>query len=409
LRPLNRGGRKNSSKPRAQRVARRRNCIRRHCEERLRRSNPCHRKRRKRRDGLLRFARNDGLVVVQRSKTWETAPANGQWRCRRLLCNGAAGLHGSGPDCSRSASSYAGDNMHKLILAAVSIAALSLAGPASAQAPIVIKFSHVVATNTPKGLAAEKFKELAEKYTGGRVKVEVYPNSSLYKDKEELEALQLGSGQLRATCMAKVSPLGVKELHVFDLPFLLSDEARARQMMASPMMAELNKKLENKGVAPLAYWDNEAYAYTATKPLIMPDDFRGMKMRIQGGKVQDAVARELGAIPQIIAFGELLQALQTVVVDGEDNVPTNILTQRFYEVQKHLTISHHGRLTYALVTNKTFWNSLPPDVRAQLDRAVKESTDFFNATAAKDNDDAIEKIKASGKTEIHILTEAEKK
>jgi C4-dicarboxylate-binding protein DctP len=274
---------------------------------------------------------------------------------------------------------------------------------------IVLKFSHVVAPDAPKGKAALFFKELAEKYTSGRVKVEIYPNSSLYKDKEELEALQLGSVQLLAPSIAKFSPLGVKEFDVFDLPFLLSDEARARQMMASPMMVDLNKKLENKGISLLAYWDNGAHDYTANKPLIMPEDFRGMKMRIQGGKVQDAVARELGAIPQIIAFGELYQALQTGVVDGEDNVPTNILTQRFYEVQKHLTISHHSRLTYAFVTNKTFWNGLPQDVRAQLDRAVKESTDFFNATAARDNDEAIEKIRASGKTEIHILTEAEKK
>jgi C4-dicarboxylate-binding protein DctP len=299
--------------------------------------------------------------------------------------------------------------MKRLATALAIALSLALVDGVRADEPIVLKFSHVVAPDAPKGKAALFFKELAEKYTGGRVKVEVYPNSSLYKDKEELEALQLGSVQLLAPSMAKFSPLGVKEFDVFDLPFLLSDEARARQMMASPMMAELNKKLENKGVAPLAYWDNGAYDYTANKPLIMPDDFRGMKMRIQGGKVQDAVARELGAIPQIIAFGELYQALQTGVVDGEDNVPTNILTQRFYEVQKHLTISHHGRLTYALVTNKTFWNGLPPDVRAQLERAVKESTDFFNATAAKDNEDAIEKIKASGKTEIHVLTEAEKK
>jgi C4-dicarboxylate-binding protein DctP len=280
---------------------------------------------------------------------------------------------------------------------------------ARADEPIVLKFSHVVTPDAPKGKAALFFKELAEKYTSGRVKVEIYPNSSLYKDKEELEALQLSSVQLLAPSIAKFSPLGVKEFDIFDLPFLLSDEVRARQMMASPMMADLNKKLENKGVLPLAYWDNGAYDYTANKPLIVPDDFRGMKMRIQGGKVQDAVARELGAIPQIIAFGELYQALQTGVVDGEDNVPTNILTQRFYEVQKHLTISHHGRLTYALITNKTFWNGLPPDVRAQLDRAVKESTDFFNATAAKDNEEAIEKIRASGKTEIHVLTEAERK
>jgi C4-dicarboxylate-binding protein DctP len=299
--------------------------------------------------------------------------------------------------------------MKRLATALAVALSLAMVGAVRADEPIVLKFSHVVAPDAPKGKAALFFKELAEKYTGGRVRVEVYPNSSLYKDKEELEALQLGSVQLLAPSMAKFSPLGVKEFDVFDLPFLLSDEARARQMMASPMMAELNKKLENKGVLPLAYWDNGAYDYTANKALIMPEDFRGMKMRIQGGKVQDAVARELGAIPQIIAFGELYQALQTGVVDGEDNVPTNILTQRFYEVQKHLTISHHGRLTYALVTNKNFWNGLPSDVRAQLDRAVKESTDFFNATAAKDNEDAIERIKASGKTEIHVLTEAEKK
>jgi len=299
--------------------------------------------------------------------------------------------------------------MKRLAIALATILAVALGRPAFAGEPIVIKFSHVVTPDAPKGKAALLFKELAEKYTDGRVKVEVYPNSSLYKDKEELEALQLGSVQMLAPSIAKFSPLGVKEFEIFDLPFLLSDEARARQMMASPMMADLNKKLEAKGVLPLAYWDNGAHDYTANKPLISPDDFRGMKMRIQGGKVLDAVTRELGAIPQIIAFGELYQALQTGVVDGEDNVPTNILTQKLYDVQRYMTISHHGRLTYALITNKTFWNSLPEDVRAELDRAVKETNIFFNDTAAKDNADAIEKIKASGKTEIHILTEAEKK
>jgi C4-dicarboxylate-binding protein DctP len=299
--------------------------------------------------------------------------------------------------------------MKRLAIALAVIIPLAAGWPALADEPIIIKFSHVVAPDAPKGKAALFFKELAEKYTNGRIKVEVYPNSSLYKDKEELEALQLGSVQLLAPSIAKFSPLGVREFDIFDLPFLLSDEARARQMMASPMMAELNKKLEAKGVEPLAYWDNGAHNYTANKPLLMPEDFRGMKMRIQGGKVQDAVARELGAIPQIIAFGELYQALQTGVVDGEDNVASNILTQRFYEVQKHMTLSHHSRLTYALVTNKTFWNGLPDDVRAQLDRAVKETNAFFNETAAKDNADAIEKIGASAKTEIHVLTDAERK
>jgi len=299
--------------------------------------------------------------------------------------------------------------MKRLAVALAAVLAVALCRPALADEPIIIKFSHVVAPDAPKGKAAVLFKELAEKYTNGRVKVEIYPNSSLYKDKEELEALQLGSVQLLAPSISKFGPLGVKEFDIFDLPFLASDDARAHQMMLSPMMGELNQKLAAKGVSALSYWDNGATVFTANTPLIWPDDFRGLKLRIQGGKVQDAVARELGALPQILAFSQVYQSLQTGVVDGEDNVPSNILTQKFYEVQKHLTVSFHGRITYAFITNKTFWNSLPEDVRKELDRAVKESTEFFNATAAKDNADALEKIKASGKTEIHVLTEAERK
>lgn len=294
---------------------------------------------------------------------------------------------------------------------AVALAAAApavLASRGFAQSPIIIKFSHVVSPDAPKGKAALMFKQLAEKYANGKVTVEVYPNSSLYKDKEELEALQLGSVQLLAPSISKFGPLGVKEFDVFDLPFLMSDDMHARQMMASPMMGELNKKLEDKGVEPLAYWDNGAHVYTANVPLISPDDFRGLKMRIQGSKVLDAVARQLGAIPQIIAFGELYQALQTGVVDGEDNVPSNIWTQKFYDVQKYLTVSYHGRLTYSLITNKKFWDGLPADVRPGLERAVKESTQFFNDTAAKDNADALNQIKATGKVQMHVLTDTEK-
>src|SRR6202050_1439102 len=195
--------------------------------------------------------------------------------------------------------------MQRFVIALAAILSLALAKPALADEPIIIKFSHVVTPDAPKGKAAVLFKELAEKYTNGRVKVEIYPISSLYKDKEELEALQLGSVQILAPSISKFGPLGVKEFDVFDLPFLMSDDARARQMMASPMMPDINKKLEAKGVEPLAYWDNGAHVYTANKPLIMPDDFRGMKMRIQGSKVLDAVARELGAIPQIMSFSAL--------------------------------------------------------------------------------------------------------
>lgn len=299
--------------------------------------------------------------------------------------------------------------MRKWLLAAAAAAIFAAPNAGMAQDPIIIKFSHVVSPDAPKGKAAVLFKSLAEKYTDGKVKVEIYPNSSLYKDKEELEALQLGSVQILAPSISKFGPLGVKEFDIFDLPFLLSNDERARKMFSSPMMADLNKKLEAKGVEPLAYWDNGAHVYTANRPLITPDDFKGLKMRIQGSKVLDAVARELGAIPQIMGFGELYQALQTGVVDGEDNVPSNILTQKFYEVQKNLTVSYHGRLTYALITNKKWWDGLPADVRTGLDKAVKESTDFFNETAAKDNADALAKIRASGKILVHDLTPDERK
>jgi len=298
--------------------------------------------------------------------------------------------------------------MRKWLIAAAAAAVIMAPGAVLAQQPIIIKFSHVVSPDAPKGKAALKFKELAEKYTDGKVKVEVYPNSSLYKDKEELEALQLGSVQLLAPSISKFGPLGIKEYDVFDLPYLMVDDAHAHAMYESPIMVDLGKKLDAKSVHPLAYWDNGAHVYTCNKPLVLPDDFRGLKMRIQGSKVLDAVARELGAIPQIMAFSELYQALQTGVVDGEDNVPSNILTQKFYEVQKHLTVSYHGRLTYALITNKKFWDGLPADVRPGVDRAVKESTDFFNETAAKDNADALDKIKASAKIDVHYQIDAEK-
>ena len=213
--------------------------------------------------------------------------------------------------------------------------------PARAQSPIVLKFSHVVTASAPKGKAALKFKELAEKYSDGKVRVEVFANSTLYKDKEELDALQLGSVHLLAPSISKFGPLGVKEYDVFDLPFLFTNAKKADKVFESPVIVEMGKKLEAANVLPLAYWNNGDHVYTCNKALINPEDFQGLKMRIQGSKVLDAVARQLGAIPQIIGFGELYQALQTGVVDGEDNVPSNILTQKFYEVQKHLTVSYH--------------------------------------------------------------------
>ena len=290
--------------------------------------------------------------------------------------------------------------------ALIAVAALVLAVPVvvQAQAPIIIKFSHVVAPDTPKGKGAQKFKELAEERTKGRVKVELYPNSQLYKDKEEMEALQLGSVQMLAPSLAKFGPLGVKEFEVFDLPFIFKDQAAFRAVTDGPVGADLFKKLEPKGIKGLGYWDNGFHIMSANKPLHHVADFKGLKMRIQSSKVLDAQMRALGANPQVMAFSELYQALQSGVVDGCEGVPSNFYTQKTYEVQKHTTISNHGHLAYAVIVNRKFWEGLPADIRTQLEGAVTDASTYANAIASTENATALEKMRASGKTTIYTLT-----
>ena len=275
---------------------------------------------------------------------------------------------------------------------------------AYAQAPIVIKFSHVVATDTPKGQAAERFKQLAEKATNGRVKVEVYPNSQLYKDKEEMEALQLGAVQMLAPSLAKFGPLGVKEFEAFDLPYIFPSKTALYNVTEGEIGKGLMKKLEPKGITGLAFWDNGFKVMSANRPLHSVADFKGLKMRIQSSKVLDAQMRALGANPQVLAFSEVYQALQTGVVDGTENPPSNMYTQKMHEVQKHVTVSNHGYLGYAVIVNKKFWDGLPPDIRAALDKAMKDATTFEKAIAQRDNDLALEAIKKAGKTEIYTLS-----
>jgi len=292
-------------------------------------------------------------------------------------------------------------------LAGAAALALTVAMPAWAE-PIVIKFSHVVAPDTPKGKGAEKFKELAEKYTEGAVKVEVYPNSQLYKDKEELEALQLGAVQMLAPSLAKFGPLGVQQFEVFDLPFLMNGFEDLRKITDGEIGKSLLAKLEEKGITGLAYWDNGFKVMSANSPLQTPDDFLGLKMRIQSSKILEAQMQALGAVPQVMAFSEVYQALQTGVVDGTENPPSNMYTQKMHEVQKHATISNHGYLGYAVIVNKAFWDGLDPAVREKLSQAMSEATVYANSIAKQENEAALAAMKASGKTEFHDLTEEER-
>jgi C4-dicarboxylate-binding protein DctP len=293
------------------------------------------------------------------------------------------------------------------ILFALLLAAASCTS-AIAQSPIILKFSHVVASDTPKGKAAERFKELAEKYTKGRIRVELYPNSMLYKDKEELEALQLGAVQMLAPSLAKFGSLGIKEFELFDLPYIFPTREVLYRVTEGPIGKNLFSKLEPKGIVGLAYWDNGFKVMSSNRPMQLPADFNGMRMRIQSSKVLDAQMRALGASPQPMAFSEVFRALQNGAVDGTENPPSNLYTMKMHEVQKHVTLSNHGYLGYAVIINKKFWDGLSPELRVQLQQAMKDSTKYANAIAQQENDRAMDAVRKSGMTTLHVLTPQQK-
>jgi C4-dicarboxylate-binding protein DctP len=203
---------------------------------------------------------------------------------------------------------------------------------------------------------------------------------------------------------SKFGPIGIREFEVFDLPYILPDLKTLRKVTDGPLGARLLKLLDAKGMTGLAYWDNGFKEMSANKKLIAPADYKGLKFRIQSSKVIEAQFRTLGAIPQVMAFSEVYQALQTGVVDGQENTWSNIYTQKMNEVQKYVTTTNHGYIGYVVVVNKKFWDGLPGDIRAACERAMKEATEYGNSQSAKENDDALEQIKKAGKTEIITLT-----
>lgn len=289
---------------------------------------------------------------------------------------------------------------------------LALAAPAAAQAArpeIVVRFSHVVAVDTPKGQAAELFRRRAAELTDGRVRVEVFPNGTGYKDHEEIQALQLGAVDLLAPSLSKFGQLGVREFEAFDLPYLFEDEAALRRVTDGPPGRALLQKLEEKGLVGLAFWDSGFKAFSANRPLRAPADFRGLRMRIQASGVIDAQMRALGALPQVLPFPEVYRALEAGVVDGCENPVSNFYTQGMHRVQRHLTLSHHGYLGYAVIANRRFWEGLPNDVRRALARALEEATQHANRLSREKEAADLEAIRRAGTTEIHVPSREERR
>lgn len=293
----------------------------------------------------------------------------------------------------------------KVWMLVIVIATITMAGPGAGLAadPIMIRFSHVVAEDTPKGKAAAFFKRRAEELTAGRVRVEVYPNSTLYKDRDELEALQLGAVQMLAPSLAKFGMLGLPEFEVFDLPYIFDGEASLARVTNGPIGRQLLDALGARGIKGLAFWNNGFKSFSANTPILKPEDLVGKRMRIQPSRVLEEQMLLLGAIPQMMAFSEVYDALRIGVVDGTENPHSNLYSQHMHEVQKHITLTEHGYLGYVVITNRKFWDGLPRAVRRQLEQALQEASDYANRIAREENEHAIEQVRAAGTTEIHEL------
>jgi C4-dicarboxylate-binding protein DctP len=280
---------------------------------------------------------------------------------------------------------------------------LGIAGMAQAADPIVIKFSHVVAEHTPKGQGALFFQKLVEERLPGQVKVEVYPNSSLFGDGKEMEALLLGDVQLIAPSLAKFEQY-TKQVQIFDLPFLFDDLEAVDRFQQSPAGQKLLTSMEDKNITGLGYWHNGMKQLSANKALREPKDARGLKFRVQASAVLEEQFKAVRANPRKMSFAEVYQGLQTGVVNGAENPWSNIYSQKMYEVQSYITESNHGLLDYMLITNTKFWDGLPADVRSELEQILVETTAEVNKLANELNETDKQRIIDAKTSEIIQLT-----
>ena len=297
----------------------------------------------------------------------------------------------------------------RVILLGLALAALAACGgsaPGAASSsgePYVIKFPHVTAPATPKGVMAQRFKELAEERFPGRVRVEVYPSAQLMEDTESIEALAFGEVQMIATSVSLYDRLTPK-FQVFDLPFLFPDLAAVERFQASPTGRELLTTLVDDGILGLQFWHNGMKQLTGPRPLIEPNDARGLKFRVMESDILQAEIEAIGGSPQKMAFGEVYQALQTGAIDAQENTWSNIYSSKFYEVQPYMTESNHGYIGYLVAVNPEFWKSLPEDLRTGLEATLAEVTEWGNARSEAINLEDKQRVIDSGRTELTVLT-----
>ena len=290
------------------------------------------------------------------------------------------------------------------LTAVAGAASLPLSGWSNTQPGITLRFSHVVAEETPKGLAANRFKALVELRSGGRIGVQVFPNAQLYGDHDEMQALQLGAVDMVAPSLSKFGGIGLPEFELFDLPFVFDDLSAVRRVTLGPLGQKLLQGLPRQGLVGLGFFDNGFKQMSANRPLLEPKDFVGLRMRVQASRVIAAQMRALGARPVTLAFSETRRALAAGVVDGTENPVSNFWTQAMHEVQSDLSLTEHGYLGYAVVTNQRFWQHLQPHDRALINQALQEALTFANQIADRQNDQALAALRRAGTTRVHTLS-----
>lgn len=267
----------------------------------------------------------------------------------------------------------------------------------------VIRFSHVVAEDTPKGLAVQRFKVLVDLRSKGRIRVDVYPNASLYGDRDEMEAIQLGAVEMLAPSLSKFGRVGFPEFEVFGLPFLFDDQAAVHRVTEGPIGKQLLQGLSRLRLVGLGYLDNGFKQMSAQRPLRDPEDFVGMTMRVQASRVIASQMRALGARPVVLPFSETRRALEQGVVDGTENPVSNFWTQHMNEVQTDLTLTNHGYLGYAVVVNQRFWDQLAPGERRLVAHALEDALAYGAQIAQTQNDKALAALLAAGTTRVHTI------
>ena len=293
------------------------------------------------------------------------------------------------------------------------IAAAAILATSSFGADYVMKISHVVSSSTPKGMAADFLEKRIEELTAGKIDVQVFPNSQLYGDADEMKALAMNNVQLIMPSLSKF-PSIVPQIQLFDLPFLFRDKEHLYKVMDGEVGAKLKSYVDaKKQMIAFDYWDaGFKHFSTNAKPIVLPEDAAGHKYRIQSSKVLEAQFKAIGGNPQVLPFSEVYSALQQGVVDGTENPLSNFYTKKFNEVQTSLTLSNHGYLGYLVVMSDRFWKKLPKDLQANVSQAMKEATAYEREESAAEDAKIMESLRAyakdTNKLEIIELTADQK-